>query len=63
MLGGSPLFGIRIKNPSDIEKDNPATLAHDGPEVVDAVVERKEIAMPRKVTIDMAIHTSRPSST
>jgi pyruvate dehydrogenase (quinone) len=31
-----------------------AALAHDGPVLVDAVVNRSELAMPRSITLEMA---------
>jgi pyruvate dehydrogenase (quinone) len=31
-----------------------AALAHDGPVLVDAVVNRQELALPPKVTLEMA---------
>lgn len=46
--------GIRIDDPADVEKGIAEALAHDGPVVVDAVVERMELAMPPKVTTEMA---------
>lgn len=46
--------GIRITDPATVERDIAAALAHDGPVVVDAVVERMELAMPPKIKADMA---------
>jgi pyruvate dehydrogenase (quinone) len=46
--------GIRIENPGDVERGIGEALAHDGPVLVDAVVNRKELSMPPKITAEMA---------
>jgi pyruvate dehydrogenase (quinone) len=46
--------GIRIEEPSQIRDSIAAALAHDGPVLIDAVVNRSELAMPPAVTLEMA---------
>jgi len=46
--------GIRIEDPADVEPGIAAALAHDGPVLIDAVVNREELSMPPKITIEMA---------
>ena len=46
--------GIRIEDPGEVEAAIAAALAHDGPVLVDAVVNRAELAMPPAVTLEMA---------
>jgi pyruvate dehydrogenase (quinone) len=46
--------GIRIEDPGEVESGIAAALAHDGPVVVDALVNRLELAMPPSVTAEMA---------
>src|SRR5208282_382731 len=46
--------GIRIEDPGDVEAGIAAALAHDGPVLVDAVVNRTELAMPPTITTEMA---------
>jgi pyruvate dehydrogenase (quinone) len=46
--------GIRLEDPADVEKGLTAAFAHDGPVLVDAVVNRTELAMPPSITLDMA---------
>jgi len=46
--------GIRLQDPADVSDGIAAALAHDGPVLVDAVVNRTELAMPPSVTVEMA---------
>ena len=46
--------GVRIEDPADVETKLAEALAHPGPVLVDAVVNRMELAMPPKVTAEMA---------
>jgi pyruvate dehydrogenase (quinone) len=46
--------GIRIEDPAEVGGGIAAALAHNGPVVVDAVVNRTELAMPPSITLEMA---------
>jgi pyruvate dehydrogenase (quinone) len=46
--------GIRLEDPADVKDGIIAALAHDGPVLIDAVVNRTELAMPPSVTVEMA---------
>jgi pyruvate dehydrogenase (quinone) len=46
--------GIRLETPADVESGIAKALAHDGPVLVDAVVNRTELAMPPSITTEMA---------
>ena len=46
--------GIRLEDPSEVDDGIARALAHDGPVVVDAVVNRTELAMPPSITVEMA---------
>ncbi len=46
--------GIRLEDPAEVGDGIAAALAHDGPVLVDAVVNRTELAMPPAVTLEMA---------
>ena len=46
--------GIRLEDPAEVEEGIAAAFAHDGPVVIDAVVNRTELAMPPSVTLEMA---------
>ncbi len=48
------IHGVRIDDPADVETKMVEALAHPGPVLVDAVVNRMELAMPPKVTAEMA---------
>jgi pyruvate dehydrogenase (quinone) len=46
--------GIRIEDPGDVEAGIAAALNHNGPVLIDAVVNRTELAMPPAVSLEMA---------
>jgi pyruvate dehydrogenase (quinone) len=46
--------GIRLEDPAEVEPKLAEALAHDGPVLIDAVVNRMELAIPPKVTTEMA---------
>jgi pyruvate dehydrogenase (quinone) len=46
--------GIRLENPGEVADGIATALAHNGPVLVDAVVNRTELAMPPSITIEMA---------
>jgi pyruvate dehydrogenase (quinone) len=48
------IYGVRLENPADVEPGIAAALAHDGPALIDAVVNREELSMPPKITLEMA---------
>jgi pyruvate dehydrogenase (quinone) len=54
MANAIGIFGVRIEDPADLEAKLAEALAHPGPVLIDAVVNRMELAMPPKVTAEMA---------
>jgi pyruvate dehydrogenase (quinone) len=46
--------GIRLEDPADVEAGVAQALATDGPVLIDAVVNRNELAMPPKITAALA---------
>jgi pyruvate dehydrogenase (quinone) len=48
------VYGIRLEDPAEVDAGIAAALAHDGPVLVDAVVNRTELAMPPSITVEMA---------
>lgn len=46
--------GVRLEDAGHVEEGLAAALAHDGPVLVDAVVNRTELAMPPSITLEMA---------
>jgi pyruvate dehydrogenase (quinone) len=46
--------GIRLEDASDVNDGIVAALAHDGPVLIDAVVNRTELSMPPSITLEMA---------
>jgi pyruvate dehydrogenase (quinone) len=54
MAEAAGIRGIRIEDPGDVERGIADALLHDGPVLVDALVNRQELAMPPKITAEMA---------
>ncbi len=46
--------GIRLEDASEVDEGIAAALAHDGPVLVDAVVNRTELVMPPSITLELA---------
>jgi pyruvate dehydrogenase (quinone) len=46
--------GIRLEDPGEVEAGIAAAFTHNGPVLIDAVVNRTELAMPPSVTLEMA---------
>jgi pyruvate dehydrogenase (quinone) len=46
--------GIRLEDAGDVREGITAALAHDGPVLIDAVVNRTELVMPPSLTLEMA---------
>jgi pyruvate dehydrogenase (quinone) len=46
--------GVRIEEPEQLDESIATALAHPGPVVIDAVVNRAELAMPPSITLEMA---------
>jgi len=54
MAEAAGIRGIRLERPADVESGITAALAHDGPVLVDAVVNPTELAMPPAINTEMA---------
>ena len=48
--------GIRVEKPQELKGAIEATLAHEGPVLLDVVSARQELAMPPKTTFGQAYH-------
>jgi pyruvate dehydrogenase (quinone) len=46
--------GIRVEDPADVTSAVKAALAHDGPVLLDVVVNRQELSMPPKIEFEQA---------
>ena len=46
--------GIRLEDPAEVDEGIAAAFAHDGPVLVDAVVNRTELVMPPSISLEMA---------
>ncbi|MDB5460877.1 MAG: poxB, partial [Caulobacteraceae bacterium] len=54
MAGAVGIRGIRLEDPAEVEPGIRAALEHHGPVLIDAVVNRQELAIPPKITTAMA---------
>jgi pyruvate dehydrogenase (quinone) len=48
------ICGIRLEDPAAVDAGIAAAFAHDGPVLIDAVVNRTELAMPPSISLEMA---------
>jgi pyruvate dehydrogenase (quinone) len=49
------IFGIRAEKPEDVRPAVAKALAHDGPALVEVIVNRQELSMPPKITAEQAL--------
>jgi pyruvate dehydrogenase (quinone) len=54
MAEATGIHGIRLEDPAEVDEGIAAAFADDGPVLIDAVVNRTELAMPPSVTLEMA---------
>jgi pyruvate dehydrogenase (quinone) len=54
MAESAGIRGFRVEDPADVSAAIQAALAHDGPVLVDAVVNRQELSMPPKIQLAQA---------
>jgi pyruvate dehydrogenase (quinone) len=54
MAEAAGIRGIRIEDAAEVAQGIAEALAHDGPVLVDAMVNRQELAIPPKLTAEMA---------
>jgi pyruvate dehydrogenase (quinone) len=47
--------GIRLEDPADVPSGVAAAFAHDGPVLIDAVVNRQELSLPPKIQLEQAM--------
>jgi pyruvate dehydrogenase (quinone) len=49
------LFGVRAEKPEEVRPALAAALTHDGPALIEVMVNRQELSMPPTITIDEAL--------
>jgi pyruvate dehydrogenase (quinone) len=54
MADSMGIRGVRITDAADVDEGIAAALSHDGPVLIDAVVNRTELVMPPSITAEMA---------
>ena len=55
MAEAAGVFGIRVENPEDLEDAFKRAFSHQGPAVIDVLVNRFELSMPPKITFKDAL--------
>jgi pyruvate dehydrogenase (quinone) len=48
------IHGVRVEDPVEVEGAVAAAFAHDGPAVIDVVVNRQELALPPTIKLEQA---------
>lgn len=54
MAEAAGIHGVRLEDPSAVDDGIKAALAHEGPVLIDALVNRTELVMPPSITTEMA---------
>ena len=49
------LHGIRVEDPGEVEPAIREAYAHDGPVLIDALVNRQELSMPPTIALEQAM--------
>jgi pyruvate dehydrogenase (quinone) len=49
------MYGVRVEDPADLRSAVTEALRHDGPALIDAVVNRTELSMPPTIKINQAV--------
>jgi len=54
LANAAGIHGIRVEDPADLSAAVKEALAHDGPALIDAVVNRQELSMPPTIALEQA---------
>jgi len=49
------IFGVRVEKPEELRSALSNALAHDGPALIDVLVNRQELSMPPTISLDQAL--------
>ena len=49
------MFGVRVEDSADLRKAVTEAFRHDGPALIEAVVNRTELSMPPTIKLDQAV--------
>jgi len=55
IANASGMLGIKVEEPENVRSALEKAFAHDGPALVDVVVNRMELSMPPSITVDQAV--------
>jgi pyruvate dehydrogenase (quinone) len=49
------IFGVRVENPEELRPAVKSALEHDGPALIEVLVNRQELSMPPTISLDQAL--------
>jgi pyruvate dehydrogenase (quinone) len=49
------IFGVRVEKPEELRPALTKALAHDGPALIEVLVNRQELSMPPTISLDQAL--------
>jgi pyruvate dehydrogenase (quinone) len=49
------IFGVRVEKPEELRSALTEALAHDGPALVEVLVNRQELSMPPTISLEQAL--------
>ena len=49
------IFGVRVENPEELHPALTEALAHDGPALIEVLVNRQELSMPPTISLEQAL--------
>jgi len=55
LANSAGMYGVRVEDPADLKKAIAGAFEHDGPALVEAVVNRTELSMPPTIKLDQAV--------
>jgi pyruvate dehydrogenase (quinone) len=55
LASSAGMFGVRVEDPADLKQAVADAFAYSGPALIEAVVNRTELAMPPTIKLDQAI--------
>jgi pyruvate dehydrogenase (quinone) len=55
LAGSADIFGVRVEKPEELRSALAGALAHDGPALIEVLVNRQELSMPPTISLEQAL--------